>query len=635
MALDIETFSNATGGNAAYKALAHPAVAASGRALAGRLTRGGRVAVYDPHGLAAGFAALFDLARARIAGVYVQDIAAIGREMLGGRALPVTDLAGSDAETVFVAAFDAERTVRQIAHLMPKRAAVVTLDEMRLADDVLTRTERYLDPLNFATNFAFFRDADGRHTRLATANYWTRYGATNGALWCLLFDDAGAKCAEWRETLDKPDAAIVVDSREVRARFGLRDFTGQLFVHRVGAAGHDVVKYALDTWSDAGEISCTHDANAWPADRYAGLPAPHAGERVVIWLQNSHPSPIPAGEIGLNVMGSDEVAWLDREIAPFATLALDTRDLLPDVEWPAQIELRAGRHMVRPRYEIARPDGVRRIAHVNVERADLKPDPRIAELGNLLGKGFILPAPVLPPATWETVALPTPMATTQAELPVACALIDASGREVARHHFGKLPRGHRTMLSADALIEQAGGLPSGYGHMELLYDFTAGGEADGWLHGLFRYTDRASGHAAETSFGAHVFNTVLTWKAEPQSYSGRPPGLTTRLFLRLGAAPWDTLCHLIYPASTPWRATSDTALILHAADGGEMATRTIAIPCGGSRLWRYSETFDKATRARAGADAYVVVRDTTCRLFGYHGVVGANGAFSLDHMFGY
>jgi hypothetical protein len=30
----------------------------------------------------------------------------------------------------------------------------------------------------------------------------------------------------------------------------------------------------------------------------------------------------------------------------------------------------------------------------------------------------------------------------------------------------------------------------------------------------------------------------------------------------------------------------------------------------------------------------VVVRDTTCRLFGYHGLIG-DRAFSLDHMFGF
>jgi hypothetical protein len=31
----------------------------------------------------------------------------------------------------------------------------------------------------------------------------------------------------------------------------------------------------------------------------------------------------------------------------------------------------------------------------------------------------------------------------------------------------------------------------------------------------------------------------------------------------------------------------------------------------------------------------VMIRDVTCRLFGYHGLVNQEGAFSLDHMFGF
>jgi hypothetical protein len=515
---------------------------------------------------------------------------------------------------------------------MPEGARIVTLDEMRLADDVLSRAGAYLDPINFATNFVFFRDAGGRHTRLATANYWSRYGASNGFLWCMLFGEDGGKLVEWRDPLDGSEAAILIDSKKVRARFGLADFTGQLFIHRVGAAGHDVVKYALDTYDDSGaELSCTHDANAWPADYYAGLPAPREGERVTLWLQNSHPTKIPARALGVNVMGSDDVKWVDREVAPFATLALDTRALLPDAAWPRQIEVVAGRHVVRPRYEVASAEGRHRIAHVNVERTDLKPDPQIAELANLLGKGFILPAPVLPQDRFRTIVLATPMARSQARLPIAAALIDATGREVARHSFGGLERGHKISLDADSL----GALPSGYGHVELTYDFSAGTEADGWLHALFRYQDKTSDAAAETSFGAHVFNTVLTWKGEPQSYSGRPPGLTTRLFLRLGPQPLDTLCHLIYPASTPWHKRSTTDLILHDASGAEIARERIAIACSGSRFWCYHALFDDATRRRAGKNPYIVIRDVTCRLFGYHGVLDNEGAFSLDHMFGF
>jgi hypothetical protein len=61
----------------------------------------------------------------------------------------------------------------------------------------------------------------------------------------------------------------------------------------------------------------------------------------------------------------------------------------------------------------------------------------------------------------------------------------------------------------------------------------------------------------------------------------------------------------------------------------------VAIACSGSLLWRYRETFHEDARQRAGEDAFVVVRDRTCRLFGYHGLLGRGGAFSLDHMFGF
>ncbi len=82
----------------------------------------------------------------------------------------------------------------------------------------------------------------------------------------------------------------MIDSAEIRTRFNLQDFTGQLCIHALGIQGHDIVKYALDTYGDAPAIlSCTHDANSWPADFYAGLPAPAKGEDVVLWLQNSQP----------------------------------------------------------------------------------------------------------------------------------------------------------------------------------------------------------------------------------------------------------------------------------------------------------------------------------------------------------
>jgi hypothetical protein len=636
MALEIETFSNLTGGNAFFKAIGHPLAMPKITALTDRLRRAGPVAVYDPQGFALGFAALHPLAGIEIAGVYVQKIEQIGQTKFSAAAQPVTELPASKAKTLFVVAFDAARSIDHIRHLVPTGTSIVSLDEAKLPREMLGNPLRYLDPLNFATNFAFFRDADRLHTRLVTANYWAGYGAKEFSLWFKLFDGHGSEIAEWHETPKSGMASISVDSREVRKRFELAPFTGQLFMHAIGAAGHDAVKYALDVYGDEADVlSCTHDANAWPADLYAGLPAPRKDEHVTLWIQNSHPCAIPAKAVGLNLMGSPEIAWLDRAIAPFASYALDVAALLPSARWPQQIEIQAGKHFVRPRYEIAKANGRRRIAHANVERTDLKSDPRIPELGNLLGKGFLLPAPLAPLDRFRSTVLPTPMATCQKTLPVTLLVYDSEGYERARHSFGCLKRSESVALDLAELVNGGAEFARGYGHVELVYDFAEGGEADGWLHGIFRYEDIASGHAAETSFGAHVFNTVLTYKNEPQSYSGPPPGLSTRLFLRLGPPPLDTLCHLIFAASAPWRTDSATDLVLHDGDGREIARRQVAIPCGGSRFWQYAETFDADERERAGSHAYIVVRDGTCRLFGYHGLIGRDGAFSLDHMFGF
>jgi hypothetical protein len=640
MALRIETFSNAHGGDCFFKAIGHPHVAAAAGALIAGLEAAGPVALYDPYGLAEGFAEIHPLDGVALAGVYVQDLGQIGRTILGHAAEPLTDMGSSGAGAVFVMAFDAERPTQHAMRHLPAGVPVLSLDAMRLPDNMLTNRRRYLDAMNFATNFAFFRDEGDHHTRLVTANYWANYRASSDGLratLCLrLLGADGAVLADWREPLSDTASSIAVDSRAVRARFGLGAFTGQLFLHVVGAAGHDVVKYALDTYGDDGTVlSCTHDANAWPADYYAGLPAPGPGETVVLWVQNSHPCPIPPGEIGLALMGAPAVRTLDEEIGPFATRALNVAALVPEACWPAQLEVHAGKRFVRPRYEVTHDRGRSRIAHVNVERTDLAPDPRIPELSNLMGKGYILPAPILPPADYATTALPTPMARSQASLPLAILAYDASGREVERRPLGLLARDGITAYGIDDILDRAGGLESGYGHLELVYDFAGGGEADGWLHGLFRYEDRRSGHAAETSFGAHVFNTALTYRGEPQSYTGVAPGLSTRLFLRLGLAPLETLCHLIYPASTPWHEHSATELVLHDANGQVVATERLAIPCSGSRLWRYGELFDGPARRAAGESGYVVIRDATCRLFGYHGLSTGEGAFSLDHMFGF
>ena len=92
---------------------------------------------------------------------------------------------------MFVAAFDADRLIEHIRHLLPPGSSVESLDAMRLPDALLTNRRHYLDPLNFATNFVFFRDAGRPSTRLGSANYWSGYGAGEVKLWLALFGEAG------------------------------------------------------------------------------------------------------------------------------------------------------------------------------------------------------------------------------------------------------------------------------------------------------------------------------------------------------------------------------------------------------------------------------------------------------------
>ena len=628
--LQIQTFDARAGGNVFYKALSHPLAAEGVARLYGKLeAAGGKVALYDPDGIAEALLSLYPEAPG-LDSLYVHDVQAVGQLRAGLPARPITELARSEAATVFTVAFDAGRIVERIRPFLPRGALVVTLDEARLPPALLTNPARYLDRLNFATNFAFFRDQDGLSTRLVSANYWAGYGARAVRLWLRLFDAAGTAIATWEEELPEGPGGFAIDSRAVRARFNLPAFTGQLFLHAVGATGHDVVKYALDTYDSAGgpSLSCTHDANAWPSDRYAGLPAPRADERVILWVQNSHAAPIPPGAMALDRMGAERPVALDRAIGPFATVALDVGEMLEGVRWPAQVELRAGRHVVRPRYEVVR-GGRTRIAHVNVERADLRPDPAIPSLPAELGRGYLLPFPVLDPARFRTIVQPTPMATSQASLPVRLDVFDAAGQKQAERFLGCPRRDHAVAFDLDAL----GALSAG--HAELVYDFREGGEADGWLHAIFRYEHRETGHAAESSFGSHMFNTIMTYRDEPQSYNGPPPGLSTRLFLQLGEGRRRSFAVLLYPASAPWHARSSTALVLHDASGRPITEKRIAIPCSGSIvIWPHA-VFGADRLREAGPTGYVLVRDLTCRLFGYHGLDDQAGGFSLDHMFGF
>ena len=66
------------------------------------------------------------------------------------------------------------------------------------------------------------------------------------------------------------------------------------------------------------------------------------------------------------------------------------------------------------------------------------------------------------------------------------SLTDPEGTKVAERFLGRLPRAHGVAVDMSDLPGE------GRGHAELVYDFRDGGGADGWLHALVRFEDRAT-----------------------------------------------------------------------------------------------------------------------------------------------
>src|SRR5439155_23063279 len=121
--------------------------------------------------------------------------------------------AQSAARAALVAGFDAARMIGQLQPFLPPGVEPFSLDAMRIPEERLTNRHSYLDPLNFATNFALFRDTGTLHTRLVTANYWSGYGAAEVTCWLTLFDGNGGVLAEWREHCVLGGVSIAIDSR--------------------------------------------------------------------------------------------------------------------------------------------------------------------------------------------------------------------------------------------------------------------------------------------------------------------------------------------------------------------------------------------------------------------------------------
>ena len=160
-------------------------------------------------------------------------------------------------------------------------------------------------------------------------------------------------------------------------------------------------------------------------------------------------------------------------------------------------------------------------------------------------------------------------------------------------------------------------------------------DADGWLHALFRYRDARSGHAAETSFGSHMFNTRADLSRRTAILFRAAAGSFHAPLSPRRAAAVETFCHLIYPVSESVARAFDDYADLRNSNGEELAHEELRIPASGSRFWRVQDVFDESAsrerrpaslchRARRNLPAVRLSRRSS-----------GEGSFSLDHMFGF
>ncbi len=600
-------------GNVLYKALAHPLVAPLLAEFKARLAQFEGLQVYDPHRqfeTCDAFLALSGLPGVRRLGSDVRQLE-VDEE-------PVSTYRGGP---LLLLAFDSP----QLGHLnqLPGGAAgeAFDLNSLKMPADWLTVTDRYLSPLNFVFDLALIRHGKGAASRITTANYWARYGASGGALRCVALDDDGVQLGSLDFPLTDPGQLVEITSQQIADALGVEAFSGQLLMHAVGAAGHDVLKYVCDYVDAEGSLTTTHDANTWPARRYGGIPLPqNDAEQVELLLQNPHHRSIPAGALTLEIPNRDRVA-LPFDVPPLAT----RRWRLPTRQGATQGTLHSGFQLLRPRYQVRRA-GRAHVAHANVVREDLSHDPDYWEAAQHLGRGYLLVAPILPPEQYDCQLLITPMSRLDDQAKLRLRTFDRTGR----------------VLSCEALPDAVDGVrpwhtvkPEAPGHLELSYDPERAGPVDGWLHAIFRYHHRRSGHQSETSFGSHMFNLLNTYRSEPQSYSGPPPGLTTRLFGRPALPETSGFFTLIYPSSAGWHPQSETELRLLDGSGSMLAESVLHIAENGSAQFSLDEVFDQRLLAQPHQ---LLIRDTRCRLFGYHGLTMSSGPaarFSIDHLFGF
>jgi hypothetical protein len=123
-ALKIQTFDNSKGGTAFFKAVGHPLALPKIKATLEKLQAASSIAIFDPNGFMNSFAEIHDCSSLHVSHAFVQKWEDLRREVLGKAVQPVTELANADASVLLIAAFDTERLLSTIRHLIPNTMSI-------------------------------------------------------------------------------------------------------------------------------------------------------------------------------------------------------------------------------------------------------------------------------------------------------------------------------------------------------------------------------------------------------------------------------------------------------------------------------------------------------------------------------
>ena len=253
-------------------------------------------------------------------------------------------------------------------------------------------------------------------------------------------------------------------------------------------------------------------------------------ERVVLWLQNSHAAPIPPGAVALDRMGAEQPVALTEPVAAVRQLALDVATLLPDAALAGAD--RAARRPPRGPPAL-RGDPRRAHPHRPCQRGARRPAARPRASARLPARARPrLPAAV-PGAAARSASAPSCSRRRWRRRRPTCRCGSTCSTRDGPQGGGALPRPPDARSRPGGRPRRSPSVRRGARRAGLRLPRRRRAPTAGCTRCSATRTAQ-SGHVAESSFGAHIFNTLMTYRDEPQSYSGPPPGLSTRLFLKLG-----------------------------------------------------------------------------------------------------